>query len=345
MNIMFWVTEKCNLNCDYCYVNKKPKTMSLETAGKAFDYFKKKFENVQFQKGEIHIGFHGGEPLLNFPVIHFLTEALKKEYGDKIRYFSLTTNGTIYDKKMFDYLMDNIELSVSIDGNRETNDLKRHHYNGSSAYDETIATLEFLKVHKTNVRVRMTVNKETIKDFANNFIELQRRQYGIVAYAINMDDFWDADDIREYGRQLNRIMDYYIAEDPEESKYFLYNLKEATFRARTLCDGGTTNFHISPEGDIYPCILSVGDKEFKLGDIINGVDRNALQRLHDINKLDIAGCERCNFQGHCSSQVCKIINKKSTGDYYKAPYIACQERKVIYDCYEKYKYILEGFDA
>lgn len=75
------------------------------------------------------------------------------------------------------------------------------------------------------------------------------------------------------------------------------------------------------------------------------MDRNALQRLHDINKLDIAGCERCNFHGHCSSQVCKIINKKSTGDYYKAPYIACQERKVIYDCYEKYKYILEGFDA
>lgn len=99
MNIMFWVTERCNLNCDYCYVNKKPKTMSLETAGKAFDYFKKKFENIQFQKGEIHIGFHGGEPLLNFPVIHFLTEAFKKEYGDKIRYFSLTTNGTIYDKK------------------------------------------------------------------------------------------------------------------------------------------------------------------------------------------------------------------------------------------------------
>lgn len=121
--------------------------------------------------------------------------------------------------------MDNIELSVSIDGNRETNDLKRHHYNGSSSYDETIATLEFLKEHKTNVRVRMTVNKETIKDFANNFIELRRRQYGIVAYAINMDDFWDADDIREYGRQLNLIMDYYIAEDPEESKYFYTILK------------------------------------------------------------------------------------------------------------------------
>lgn len=345
MNIMFWVTEKCNLNCDYCYVKKQPKTMSLETAEKAFDYFKKKFEDIEFREKEIHIGFHGGEPLLNFPAVQFLTEKFKEEYGDKISYFSLTTNGTVFDRKMLDYLMDNIQLSVSIDGSRETNDLKRHHCDGSSSYDETIAMLEFLKRHQNDVRIRMTVNQETMKRFADNFIELDRRRYGVVTYAINTDDSWNADDIEEYSKQLNRIMDYYIAENPEESKYFLYNLKEATFRPRRLCDGGITNFHISPEGDIYPCILSVGDKEFKLGDIFHGVDQGALQRLNDINKQDIYGCEKCDYQGHCSSQVCKIINKKSTGDYYKAPYIACQERKVIYDCYKKYEYILEGFNA
>ena len=33
MNITFWVTEKCNLACKYCYVHKQPKTMTLETAG------------------------------------------------------------------------------------------------------------------------------------------------------------------------------------------------------------------------------------------------------------------------------------------------------------------------
>lgn len=25
MNITFWVTEKCNLACKYCYVHKQPK--------------------------------------------------------------------------------------------------------------------------------------------------------------------------------------------------------------------------------------------------------------------------------------------------------------------------------
>lgn len=319
--------------------------MSLKTAEQAFSYFKKKFENIEFRKREIHIGFHGGEPLLNFPAIYFLTEKFKEEYGDKISYFSLTTNGTVFDRKMLDYIMDNIQLSVSIDGDRETNDLKRHHYDGTSSYDETIAMLEFLKKHRTDVRIRMTVNRETMKKFADNFIELDKRKYGVVTYAINTDDLWTENDIQEYSKQLNRIMEYYINENPVESKYFLYNLKEATFRPRKLCDGGITNFHISPEGEIYPCILSVGDKELKIGDIVHGVDQNALQRLNDINKISISGCEKCNYQGHCSSQVCKIINKKSTGDFYKAPYIACQERQVIYDCYKNYEYILEGFNA
>lgn len=344
MNIMFWVTEKCNLNCDYCYVKKSPKIMSLETAKKAFEYFEKKFENTEFRKGEIHVGFHGGEPLLNFPVIHYLTEKFKERYGDKIRYFSLTTNGTIFDTAILEYIMDNIELSVSIDGNRETNDLKRHHYDGRSSYDETITTLEFLKKYEADLRIRMTVNRETIENFANNFIYLERKQYGAVTYAINMDEPWNENDMQEYSRQLSIIMDYYIMENPERGKSFLYNLKEAMFRPRRLCDGGITNFHISPEGDIYPCILSVSDKEFKLGNIFDGIDQKALQRLRNINKHDVKGCGKCNYYGHCSSQVCKIVNKKFTGDYYKVPKVACQERKVIYDCYKKYEYILEGYN-
>ena len=32
MNITFWVTERCNLACKYCYVHKQPKTMTLENS-------------------------------------------------------------------------------------------------------------------------------------------------------------------------------------------------------------------------------------------------------------------------------------------------------------------------
>lgn len=345
MNIVFWVTERCNLNCDYCYVKKQPKTMTLETAEKAFLYFKELFSDRDFQDGELHIGFHGGEPLINFPVIKYLTEKLKREYEQKIKYFSLTTNGTIFDKEMFNYLKDSVQLSVSIDGNRETNDLKRHYIDGRSSYDETINTLEYLKRNDIFTRVRMTVNKDSVKNFADNYIFLDKRGYGIVTYAINMDENWSKEDMEQYENQLSRIMDYFLSEKPEEGKYFLYNLKESTFRCRSYCDGGVTNFHISADGDLFPCIMALDDSEFRLGNVFDGIDTYALNRLQKINQQSVNGCENCIFQSHCASQVCKIINKKVTGDYYKAPTVSCDERHVLYRLYKKYGFVLEGFDA
>lgn len=345
MNIMFWVTEKCNLNCDYCYVKKQPKTMSMETAVAAFEYFKKMLSERDLQTGEIHVGFHGGEPLLNFPVIKYLTEQFKEEYGDKVRYYSLTTNGTVFNEEMFQFLMANIELSVSIDGKRSTNDLKRHYSDGRSPYDETLRTLEFLKANSTPCRVRMTINQQTMDTFAENYIYLDKKGYGTVTYAINTDDPWDIEDMKSYGRQLEEIMDYFIKEKMEEGKYFLYNLKECNFRTRSYCDGGTTNFHVSPTGYLYPCIMAMDDPEFLLGNIYEGIDENALQRLQELNEKPVVGCEKCNFQKHCASQVCKIINKKATGSFYVPPTVACEERTVIYNLYKKYEYVLEGFDV
>lgn len=345
MNIMFWVTEKCNLNCDYCYVRKKPKTMPLETAEEAFYYFKKEFPESRFREKEVHIGFHGGEPLLNFPVIRYLTEKFEQEYGTKIRYFSLTTNGTVFEEEMFAYLMKHISLSVSIDGKRQTNDSRRHYGDGSSCFGDAIRTLEYLKAHKTFCRVRMTVDRQTMDTFAENYIFLDKKDYGVVTYAIDTGDEWSGEDMENYSRQMEKIMDYFAAEKPEDGKYFLYNLKEGTFRPRSYCDGGITNFHVSPEGGLYPCIMSMDDPEFLLGSVKSGIDKQALQNLQEVNERPVEGCEECGFQNHCASQVCKIINKKATGSCYRPPAVSCMERAVIYGVYKKYESLMEGFHA
>lgn len=345
MNIIFWVTEKCNLNCDYCYVKKQPKTMTLETAETAFVFFKKLLSERERQEGEIHIGFHGGEPLLNFPVIQYLIDKFEKEYGNKIRYFSLTTNGTVFDETELLYLMNRVQLSVSIDGMRQTNDRKRHYIDGRSSYDKTVQTLEYLKKHEVYCRVRMTVNTETVSSFADNFIFLDKKGYGVVTYAINTDDDWTQADMEVYRHELQKIMEYFLKEKPEDGKYFLYNLTMGNFRVRNYCDGGITNFHVSPDGGLYPCILSVDDMELKLGNVFGGIDRQAIVCLEEINSKKVQGCEKCEFQGHCESQVCKILNKKATGDYYTVPEISCREKRIIHSIYQEYKHILEGFNA
>jgi uncharacterized protein len=62
MKYTLFLTHRCNLACEYCYVSKNSDRMSLETAAKIIDFA---FRNTPAAE-EIELGFFGGEPLLEF---------------------------------------------------------------------------------------------------------------------------------------------------------------------------------------------------------------------------------------------------------------------------------------
>ena len=89
------------------------------------DYLKSKWiskNSVSLSK-EIHIGFYGGEPLMNFSFVKTIVEYLKKmETETKLSFrFVMTTNGVLLHKYM-DYLSQhNFILTISIDGDKYSN--------------------------------------------------------------------------------------------------------------------------------------------------------------------------------------------------------------------------------
>ena len=103
MNITFWVTEKCNLACKYCYVHKQPKTMDLKTAEQAIKCFTDRFEKTVSNGKRINVALHGGEPLLNFDIIKYIVKTLKTRYDGHI-IFTMTTNGTVFNKYIYDFI-------------------------------------------------------------------------------------------------------------------------------------------------------------------------------------------------------------------------------------------------
>lgn len=342
MNITLWVTEKCNLACKYCYVHKQPKTMNLKTAEQTIKCFTDRFEKTVSNGKRINVALHGGEPLLNFDVIRYVVNTLKSRYDGHI-IFTMTTNGTVFNKDIYDFIKGKIQLSVSIDGNRKTNDANRIYPNGKSSYDQVMETLNFLKEQGEFVRVRMTVNKEILPYLADNYIYLDKMNYGIVTFALDAGAAWDSQDMQIYYDNYEKIMQYLISKNKREAQYFLFNLKEITFRMRTGCDGGTNTFHISADGGIYPCALAADKVDYWLGDVWIDILPDKLAELQKINMIPIQGCEGCTFKKNCSTQVCKLINKAYTGDYYTASAVMCNEKDIIYRIYKKYKYILEDF--
>ncbi len=342
MNITFWVTERCNLACKYCYVHKQPKTMTLETAEQTIRCFRDTFEKTVASGKRINVSLHGGEPLLNFDVIQYIVNTLQARYDGHI-VFMMTTNGTVFNKDIYDFLKGKVQISVSIDGDRKTNDTNRIYPDGTSSFNKVMDTLVFLKQQGEFIRVRMTVNKETLPFMAENYIYLDQMNLGVVTFALDAGAAWGQSDMQIYYDNYEKIMDYLIAKDKKDAQYFLYNIKEATFRMRTGCDGGTNTFHISADGGIYPCALAADQVDYWLGDVWTGVLPGKLAELQKINAVPVKGCGNCTFKKNCSSQACKLINKAYTGDYYTASAFQCNERDIIYRIYKKYKYILEGF--
>lgn len=108
------LTDRCNFDCVYCYQPKGPDRLDLSTLVTAIDHF-----YPDFAAGSV-ISFYGGEPLLEFDTLRRAVEhaeALSAECrGVRLRY-ALTTNGSLLDEDVLNFLDDHrFSLMLSFDG-------------------------------------------------------------------------------------------------------------------------------------------------------------------------------------------------------------------------------------
>ncbi|MEF9959806.1 MAG: radical SAM protein [Niameybacter sp.] len=145
------IAQECNLKCKYCYGEggeyQERGKMTNDIAIKSVDFL---IENTK-QK-ELLIIFFGGEPLMNFDLIKVVVEycKAKEKYTDKKFRFSMTTNGTLINDKIEEYIRENnIFVQISIDGRKEVNDINRFNSSGEGIFDKVIARTHNLR--KVNI--------------------------------------------------------------------------------------------------------------------------------------------------------------------------------------------------
>lgn len=166
-NIVFEVTDGCNLACKYCgyrelYDNYKPRNnqyLSFEKAKRLIDLLFSKWKINRIPCKKVTWGFYGGEPLLNMEfitkVVAYL-EQKKNDFKDYTFNYSMTTNGMLLDKHM-DYLIKhNFYLLISLDGNEFNNSYRVTKANFNS-YTKVIS----------NVKMLMSVNPTYFKSNVN----------------------------------------------------------------------------------------------------------------------------------------------------------------------------------
>lgn len=148
--IVFEVTDACNLKCSYCVLGElyggdeieNTKNINAHSAINLLKYiFKLKLEN---NKTKLYISFYGGEPLLNIPFVKQIVEVVNQLNAEKeidIHYL-MTTNGTLIHKHLPFLVENKFDVMISLDGNEENDSYRSFRKNSQTTFRQVIENVD-----------------------------------------------------------------------------------------------------------------------------------------------------------------------------------------------------------
>jgi len=149
LKITVLTTLQCNFACDYCIqgdhgdYNKQAAKMSLEMAARIAAWVESRLDTVH--PNRLVLTFFGGEPLLNMPVLYYLSERLHAAAAARDVEFliNIITNGLLLSREMVDRLnpLGLNGIKVTLDGDREAHNRSRPLRGGQGTFDKIIANV------------------------------------------------------------------------------------------------------------------------------------------------------------------------------------------------------------
>jgi uncharacterized protein len=151
--IVFEVTNSCNLKCSYCvqgefyegFDKENSKNINISSAINLLKYILDlKHKN---KETKLTISFYGGEPLLNVNSIRQIVEVshqLKSEKEMEID-FLMTTNATLIHKYIHFLVENKFKLMISLDGNEENHSYRFFCKNNKNSFWKVIENLDMIQ--------------------------------------------------------------------------------------------------------------------------------------------------------------------------------------------------------
>ena len=323
------VTQQCNLKCEYCpysggFYNRQHnnRKMSFEIAKKAIDfYFLHSFDIPDAQ-----IGFYGGEPLLEIELIKKAVSYAKEVFGEKKINFNMTTNATLLNMDIADFLVQNdFNITISLDGPRNIHNKNRIFANSNKGtFDlimENIALIRekypfFDKKISFNAVIDLKQNVSCTNEFFLNYDTVKGLNVnGTFINPVNRKEILDFDP------ELNAISNYevfkvflYACDSDLFSEYkpTLYESEIASIK-QAMCERyigvegyediispggqclpGIQRFFVTADGKFFPCErVDETSEELCIGDLQQGINIDNAIKILNVADVTSRQCIEC----------------------------------------------------
>ena len=340
-NVILQVTQNCNLRCEYCvysgsYINRvhTNKRMSFETAVKTIDFLAAHSLNCN----EVSIGFYGGEPLLEIELIKKAVSYAKEVFGEKKVNFNMTTNATLLNMDIADFLVQNdFNITISLDGPRNIHNKNRIFANSNKGtFDlimENIALIRekypfFDKKISFNAVIDLKqnvacsseffLNYETVKgiNVASNYINpISKKDEEPINPELIAISYYEIFKTYLYACNKEIFSNYKPTLYSSEVASLKQIVKDRFVGLQTYqgkispggqCLPGIQRFFVTVDGKFFPCErVDEESSELCIGDLKNGFDLENAKKILNVAKITEKECRECWCYKMCSQCVAK----------------------------------------
>ena len=342
------IAHDCNLACRYCFAEEgeyhgRRAIMSYEVGKKALDFLVANSGN----RTNLEVDFFGGEPLMNWEVVKQLVaygRSLEEEHHKKFR-FTITTNGVLLNDEILEFVNKEMgNMVLSIDGRKEVHDRMRPHRGGQGSYDEIVP--KFKKAAESrgqmNYYVRGTYTHYNT-DFAKDVLHLADLGFKQISVepvvAPETEDYAiREEDLPQLLAQYDELAEEMIKRRKEGNGlnffHFMIDLEGGPCVAKRLsgCGSGTEYLAVTPWGDLYPCHQFVGNEDFLMGNVDEGVLRTDIRdEFKQCNVYAKEKCKDCFAKFYCSGG-CAANSYNFTGNVNGSYDIGCELQRKRIEC-------------
>jgi len=302
------LTNECNLRCKYCSagygkfgIGDARGNMTTETAKKSVDFL---LAHMDKNNKRPVITFVGGEPLLNFEVLRFVVDYLKK-MPDYEPAYMFNTNGTLMKEDTAKWLVENdIPFRFSIDGTREIHNSSRVFCNGKGTYDRVMKGLRnYLKYTKNGFSVQSSIpkGKQLVTavhhlwslgaNFVNANIAAESPFVDSTSYKPTRQD-WDRH-IRGLDRLNTEVVNNIINHGRSRTMQNTFTYIQILYnkdKKDGMC-GICRVVSVGTDGRLYPCQGLMGMQDYVIGDLHDGL---RLDKIQDFGNVYVHYLDKCN---------------------------------------------------
>lgn len=294
------VNLACNFACTYCSQAQimDGSVMKPETARQTAAWLAERAIGAGVE--HVHLAFIGGEPLLHPGRIEDVAVALRARLPEGISFgFGITTNGYYLDHEMLNRLIPlGLEhAQVTIDGDQSTHCTTRVSKKGEDTYrrifDHTIAASR---------RIRVTVNGNytpaTVHSFQNLLAELSAAGLPAgskVSFSPALEGLASPEGVGGCGWR-DSDTSYDVAFHDASHAYGFTPNELGVVGPCELHD--LHSFAIEPSGNIYKCPGFLGQKDWAIGHVSEGIDEDGYRFLIAESHKP-SHCSGCSHRPNC----------------------------------------------